>query len=181
MKDPFEFVRKDTGALYDASTEYKRTCNKCYRARCQRERRANQWKGILKNKYGLDADTYEGMLQDQSGGCAICGKPPGKRRLAVDHCHRTGAVRGLLCHKCNMGIGFFDDTSGRLRAAAEYLERQRVIAHASEDALTGVGDEGGGQSVDAVVVLVAEPGEEQDLGDEAIEPGLVLKRETDAA
>jgi hypothetical protein len=50
-----------------------------------------------------DAD-YAAMLARQYGGCAICGRPPKTRRLHVDHDHRTGAVRGLLCHRCNRNL-----------------------------------------------------------------------------
>jgi len=44
---------------------------------------------------------YQSMLDDQGGVCAICGHPPKTRRLSVDHDHKTGLVRGLLCHRCN--------------------------------------------------------------------------------
>jgi Recombination endonuclease VII len=50
-----------------------------------------------------DAD-YEALLAAQGGGCAICGNPPKTRRLHVDHDHKTGKVRGLLCHRCNRAL-----------------------------------------------------------------------------
>lgn len=68
-----------------------------------------------------------------TGVCAICGKPEthgnGKssiKLLAVDHCHTTGKIRGLLCHKCNLGIGHLDDSIDRLEAAINYLEKHYV-------------------------------------------------------
>ena len=61
--------------------------------------------------YGITGDDYARMLAEQGGGCAICGaKSPGKRAryFAVDHCHVTGTVRGLLCIKCNWRLGWFE-------------------------------------------------------------------------
>lgn len=66
--------------------------------------------------------------------CAICGSTEtvtrsGRvRRPSIDHCHRTGVIRGVLCSGCNSGLGLFDDDPARLRAAAEYLERYATSA-----------------------------------------------------
>lgn len=76
-------------------------------------------------KYGVDHGTYETMLAAQGGKCAICGTAePGTRvgRFAIDHCHGTQKVRGLLCASCNNGLGRFRDDPSRLLAAATYLE-----------------------------------------------------------
>ncbi len=73
-------------------------------------------------KYGITNRQYDLMLNLQRGGCWICRRPPAKRRLAVDHCHKTGRVRGLLCFRCNRGVRWFDENPGRLRRAAAYLE-----------------------------------------------------------
>src|SRR5438046_1388392 len=51
--------------------------------------------------YGMTIETYERLLRFQGGLCAICRRPPKRRRLAVDHNHKTGAIRGLLCFACN--------------------------------------------------------------------------------
>ena len=59
------------------------------------------------------------------GLCAICKAPPGKRKLHFDHCHATGALRQMLCHSCNVGLGFFRDNPSLLREAATYIERHR--------------------------------------------------------
>jgi hypothetical protein len=76
----------------------------------------------VKAKYGISIEQYETMLKVQGGGCAICGEQckTGKA-LAVDHCHKTGVVRGLLCGRCNKGLGLFGDRPGLLRKAADYL------------------------------------------------------------
>lgn len=80
-------------------------------------------------RYGLSVDDYELLLEAQNFVCAICHKPETRKdgrsgrtiALAVDHCHSTGRVRGLLCAKCNMGIGHFEDETERLERILEYL------------------------------------------------------------
>jgi hypothetical protein len=65
------------------------------------------------------------MLVEQNYRCAICGtdKPTGKWVVfAVDHCHVTGKVRGLLCNECNRGMGLLRDDATLLRKAADYLD-----------------------------------------------------------
>lgn len=83
-------------------------------------------KALLK-RYGLTPESYIDLLTAQGGRCAICQRTdPGcsrHARLAVDHCHTTGKVRGLLCNGCNRGIGFLMDNPTILRAAADYLEK----------------------------------------------------------
>lgn len=79
----------------------------------------------LKTAYGLTLEGFTLLLQSQGGKCAICGQSPtGKRKDAfhVDHCHKTGIVRGILCPACNHGIGKFKDDPKLLRKAASYLE-----------------------------------------------------------
>lgn len=83
---------------------------------------------LLKQRYGLTLQDFESLLTSQFQGCAICRveKPPHLRhRYSVDHDHRTGAVRGILCQRCNVGLGLFSDSPEMLRAAAEYLEVER--------------------------------------------------------
>jgi hypothetical protein len=81
----------------------------------------------IKSKYGIDADDYAQMLAAQGGACALCDyvPSPGDKRLCVDHCHKTGAVRALLCHPCNGGLGCFKDSPQLARLAATYLEHFR--------------------------------------------------------
>jgi hypothetical protein len=71
---------------------------------------------------GITDDAYEQLLAEQEGGCAICGNPPKTRRLSVDHNHRTGKVRGLLCFRCNRGLPTYA-TSDWLRNAYGYVLR----------------------------------------------------------
>ena len=74
-------------------------------------------------KYGLSEDDYAIMLENQNGSCAICGDPQGARALAIDHDHATDEVRGLLCTKCNLGLGYFNDSAQLLENARMYLSR----------------------------------------------------------
>ena len=78
---------------------------------------------MLRKTYGIDAGQYEQLLQQQDGRCAICLKRPRTRRLAVDHDHMTGEVRGLLCSRCNHKLlGGANDSPAMLYRAAAYLE-----------------------------------------------------------
>jgi hypothetical protein len=82
-------------------------------------------------KYGLTQGDWDAMIERQGGRCAICPseKPGGRGELwHIDHDHATGAVRGLLCHHCNVGIGNFQDDPELLRAAAAYIEAARTRA-----------------------------------------------------
>jgi len=75
--------------------------------------------------YGITVAEYDRLYAEQAGGCAICGEScPTGRRLAVDHDHDTGRVRGLLCARCNNGLGNFQDDPDRLRLAVAYLTRE---------------------------------------------------------
>ena len=74
---------------------------------------------------GVSEETYTALLEKQEGGCAICGNPPKTRRLHVDHNHRTGKVRGLLCFRCNRGLPTYA-TSDWLEAAREYVLRDET-------------------------------------------------------
>jgi hypothetical protein len=79
----------------------------------------------LKRKFNLSREMYQKMLDDQDGVCKICGsdKPRGRYdNFSVDHDHKTGEIRGLLCSFCNTGIGQFQDSPSLLRKAATYLE-----------------------------------------------------------
>lgn len=75
-------------------------------------------------QFGLTLEQYDTMLETQKYCCCICKtSEPGKHNWHVDHNHTTGKVRGLLCSPCNTGLGHFGDDPTRLRAAADYLER----------------------------------------------------------
>jgi hypothetical protein len=72
--------------------------------------------------YGLTVEEYDAMLDDGAGGCYICGgKPDSKRALDIDHDHKTGKVRGLLCSNHNRALGLMSDDPEILLAAHRYL------------------------------------------------------------
>lgn len=85
---------------------------------------------VLRASYGMTVEEYAQMERNTGGVCPICRAPPsggrGKhRKFVVDHDHHTGKVRGLLCARCNAGLGQFADSIERLNAAVCYLEKYR--------------------------------------------------------
>jgi hypothetical protein len=80
----------------------------------------------IQRSYGISLNKYETLYIEQNGVCAICHHPePVKSRLflAVDHNHRNGIVRGLLCSNCNMALGLFKDSTEFLYSAIRYLKK----------------------------------------------------------
>jgi hypothetical protein len=73
-------------------------------------------------QYGLSLEDYNNMLISQKSVCAICERPSNYLKLNVDHCHKTGKVRGLLCQKCNSALGLFQDDKDLCIKAAKYLD-----------------------------------------------------------
>lgn len=86
----------------------------------------------LKQNYGLTIAAYDAMAEAQGNRCAICNGEPTRRAhehaqlFSVDHDHKTGKVRALLCHACNVGIGSMRDDADILEAAAAYIRKHRV-------------------------------------------------------
>lgn len=78
-------------------------------------------KSSLKYSYGITPEEYEALEIKQHGLCAICVKAPKTGKLCVDHDHHTGKIRGLLCHKCNMGVAHVENLTW-LEQAFDYLK-----------------------------------------------------------
>lgn len=103
-----------------------------WRKRQPRARRVRDYRTQHLKKYGLTLSEYGALLAEQNAQCAICSKPETQirhgrpRLLSVDHCHSTGRVRGLLCSKCNIGIGHAGDDIAILEAMIRYLKRHAV-------------------------------------------------------
>ena len=125
-------VDKDVSAFHKRSERasgYRSHCKEC-RAEEQRSRYLSKpyntarCRSSLLRKYGITREQYEDMYEQQEGCCAICSQHESTftRALAVDHCHQTGKVRGLLCVNCNVGLGNFKDSEEFLTAAIAYLK-----------------------------------------------------------
>jgi len=98
---------------------------------CKRKKTSTETnrKNALKTKYGLSEDQYAELLSDQGGVCAICKTDaPGGRygTFHVDHCHKTGIVRGILCHNCNVTLGKMGDSVDGVMKYLDYLSRKRA-------------------------------------------------------
>lgn len=102
------------------------SCRPCLIAKSQTlENRTAAYVRHIKRKYGLEIEEFDALLASQGGGCAVCGGPPNAKNWHIDHDHRSGKVRGILCNGCNTGIGSMRDDPAIMRAAAEYIERCR--------------------------------------------------------
>lgn len=94
----------------------RRSCRACYSARVRSR--------VLK-QYGLTVETFDSLLDRQDGVCAICQREFA-RTPHVDHDHKTGEVRGLLCYSCNSAVGYLQDDVVVVRRALEYLIRAQT-------------------------------------------------------
>lgn len=102
------------------------TCKTCTTARDRaRNKPEARRESHYKRTYGMTIADYDRMVVEQDGKCAICETTTNLGRYGrfhIDHDHKTGKVRGLLCHRCNRGIGLLKDDPAILDAAACYLE-----------------------------------------------------------
>ena len=119
--------------VYWKESEYSSEKSKEYQ---RRFRKANPLYGkdsYLKKTYGVDLNWYNAQFEKQNHVCAICNEPEtaiihGKKiSLAVDHCHNTGKVRGLLCRACNNAIGAFKHDKYIIQQAIKYLEDSNFL------------------------------------------------------
>lgn len=102
-------------------TELGRANNNKYRRKRYKE---VDFKSRIKRTYGITFEQYQELVSKQKGICVICGRD--KQRLHIDHCHKKGNVRGLLCTACNMGLGLFKDDENLLIKAIKYLKNNGV-------------------------------------------------------
>lgn len=112
----------------------KTSCKNCYnlyQSTWGQNNQTSKRKHIVKSRYGISWEEYEEKFAFQDGMCAVCKKPlklftfEAKTKLEtahIDHSHTTGKIRGLLCSKCNSGLGLFQDSVVVLRNAVNYLE-----------------------------------------------------------
>ena len=122
------FKHSKNGKVY-----YQSKCKPCHTTynRELRARDTTKRHGYkLKHKYGMTVQDYDALMEKQGGVCAICKNPETSRhskskevqRLAVDHCHESGKIRGLLCQACNTALGKFNDNLSTLESAILYLK-----------------------------------------------------------
>lgn len=108
-------------------------CKPCKKQR-HKERAHIQRGAELQRAYGLSLEQYQDLLTYQEGRCALCLSPEEKTykngavyALAVDHCHKIGKVRSLLCSRCNTGIGRLRESKQILHSLIEYLSRPKAL------------------------------------------------------
>ena len=82
------------------------------------KRRLYSRRNKLKKQYGISPEQYDEMIKSQEAKCLICEK---NRKLVIDHNHKTGEVRGLLCNQCNAGIGYFYENPSIMKKAIKYV------------------------------------------------------------
>jgi hypothetical protein len=112
---------KPTSSYYFHTRDgYQASCKECQGLQYKKQYRD----GHLRRKFGLTLNKYAEMLLDQEGLCAICKihQNVSGKALAVDLCHKTGKIRGLLCFKCNTAIGKMNDDIEMLKKAIAYLQ-----------------------------------------------------------
>lgn len=124
-------LAEDFGKDSHQSRGLKYSCKSCTNSKRRGRYKTENRGRYLHSKYGITQEIYETLYDAQRGRCAICNlKPEGRlgrygerhRPLYVDHCHSSGAVRGLLCHNCNVAIGLMADNVSRLKSAITYME-----------------------------------------------------------
>lgn len=136
-----EHVARRVAAVAESLKTQRRTCKHCGdeftpTLAAQKYCSGRCWQAVFRvrrearHKISVHADHYAELLARQDGKCGICGAMSGsngrKDRLAVDHCHDTNYIRGLLCHRCNTALGLFNDDAERLKAAIQYLAAARA-------------------------------------------------------
>ena len=143
-----DFYKRSAGSLHSACKECERAMAKAWYKKNPQyaKQKAKEWRKSnpdkvrqyraenrrkhyleeVKRKYNLDSETFWSIYDEQGGRCAICNKQlawsGGKDAPHVDHCHETGRVRGVLCRKCNSGLGYFNDDLKLLKSATKYLQ-----------------------------------------------------------
>lgn len=110
------------------NTEEYKTQREKYRKSVMSTDRYKLWSKTthLRRTYDLTLDEYNSICEAQGGKCGICVLPFVDDDKCVDHCHKTGKIRGLVCHSCNKLLGFAYDDSNILQQAIAYLENNRL-------------------------------------------------------
>lgn len=143
-KPTLEFKKLTTSsALRKSPDGYSRACTPCFKEKVfvyseadapsnrkarRRDKRARRIEQVA-TTYGLSEEDYLQMIDAQGNKCAICEQKKEGKVLCVDHDHKSGKVRGLLCHNCNVGLGNFKDDPKIIVSAIGYLQKyQEAVA-----------------------------------------------------
>lgn len=120
-----EYHMKNPG-LKKKNNDSRKEYRKEYYSRPETKRKHKS--DYLKRKYGITIEEFDKMYEMQKGLCKICVQPERtvrNRTLAVDHCHKTGIIRGLLCSHCNRALGLLGDDVNLLKIAYNYLKESQ--------------------------------------------------------
>lgn len=139
---PYQCSKCSGTEYFISGKDRRRVCKPCHKSAGEKWRKANPTKHnqrartpegkkrlakyrknwALRTRYGITFDQYKSMSDAQGGVCLICkGNQSRHRPLVVDHCHKTGQIRGLLCDPCNIGLANFRDNAESLKNAVAYL------------------------------------------------------------
>lgn len=130
-----EYIPSGSRQKYCGSRNTKTGCGRKNNLRWEKKYRTENYEKIknspdhkiiqknsdLKRNYGITHEIYGIMAEEQHNKCVICDREEERRKLSVDHCHTTKLVRGLLCSKCNAGLGMFNHDIELLQLASRYL------------------------------------------------------------
>ncbi len=133
-KDETEFYlekakRKD-GSIREFRRSHCRACETSRKRKADKRTKKERAEYHQLKTYGITLDVKEELLRSQGGHCALCPrKKPGGRsnKWHTDHCHETGAIRGILCDRCNRGIGMLGESAERLLRASQYVAHSRPL------------------------------------------------------
>ncbi len=122
----------------DQIHRYRKECKDCFNKGQRKRHKDNprSWEKTrrtcyLRWRFGITQEDYNEMFSRQNGVCAICGQPETAMRkgklihLAIDHDHKTGTVRELLCSKCNKALGLLDEDEDRCRSMVAYIQKHK--------------------------------------------------------
>ena len=131
VKENQEKIRGYNRKYRKENRDKRKVWNKKYRETHKRNNnekcRQTGWKYNIKRKYGLTPEEYNLLMDVQNGRCAVCGNEQECQRLAVDHNHITGKVRGLLCINCNRALGFLKEDTERMENLIAYVKKHNKI------------------------------------------------------
>ena len=109
----------------EKEVHYKGKCKKCYDAEIYLKHKAHHKKlnriAHLRRTFNLTEEEYDHMFKQQTGLCLICDRTSPQENLMIDHDHTTGKIRGLLCRRCNLLLGYAGDSPDILQRAERYL------------------------------------------------------------